>query len=137
MKYRTKFIDGVEYIFSPYTRRWCRITTKPDPEAKPTARARRRAGNPYSRLLLQSFAAAIKASRSQKAFVWAWLQYEAWRSKGATVDLTNSELGFYGVNREMKRRAIRQYERAGLITVERRGREAVTVTIIDPDYLHI
>jgi hypothetical protein len=137
MKYQTKFINGVEHIFSPYTGKWCKITTKPDPEAKPTARARRRANNPYSQLLLQSFATATKASRSQKAFVWAWLQYQIWRTKAATVDLTNGELAFYGINRELKRRAIRQYEKAGLITVERRGREAVAVTVIDPDYLHI
>jgi hypothetical protein len=50
--------------------------------------------------------------------------------------VTNGELESYGVNREMKRRAIHQYEKAGLITVERRGREAVTVTVGDPDYTH-
>jgi hypothetical protein len=137
MKYRTKFVDGVEYIFSPYTGKWCKITTKPDPEAKPTARTRRRADNPRTMILLQSAAAAAKAARSPKMFVWLWLQYEVWRTKNAVVSMTNNELKFYGINREAKRQALLDFKTAGLITIEWKGRRAVTVTLVDPDYLHI
>jgi hypothetical protein len=118
MKYREKVDkNGQRWIFSPYTVKWCKLTVKPGPEdEKPSARVRRRDANPYSRLLLKSFATATKC---------------------ASVDLTNGELEFYGIQRELKRRAIRQYEKAGLITVQRCGREAMAVTVIDPDYLHI
>jgi hypothetical protein len=86
LKYRTKFVDGQEYIFSPYAGKWCKIITKPGPKGeKPTARAQRRAANPRVMVRLESFAKAAKAARSQKAFVWAWLQYEAWRTKDATT----------------------------------------------------
>jgi hypothetical protein len=61
----------------------------------------------------------------------------AWRTKCATVTVTNSELEFYGINRERKRQALLDLEASCLIRVERSGLEAVTVTIIDPDYLHI
>jgi hypothetical protein len=137
MKYQTKYVDGVEYNLSPYSGRWHKIITKPDPGVKPTARERRRADNPYTMLLLQSAAAAAKAARSQKMFVWVWLQYEAWRTKSATVVITNDELGLYGINREAKRQALLDFETAGLITVKRKGLQAVAVTLLDPDYLHI
>jgi hypothetical protein len=137
LKYRTKFVDGQEYILSPYTGKWCKLITKPGPEGeKLMARAHRRAANPRTMIRLEQFAKAAKAARSQKAFIWVWLQYEAWRTKDATIAVTNGELESYGVNREMKRRAIHQYEKAGLITVKRFGREAVTVTVSDPDYTH-
>jgi hypothetical protein len=139
MKYQEKVDEsGQKWLFSPYTGKWCKVFDKPAPEgAKLTARARRRAANPRIMVLLKSAAAAAKATRSPRMFVWLWLQYEAWRTKSATVTATNSELEFYGVNRERKRQALLDFEASGLIRVERSGLEAVTVTIIDPDYLHI
>jgi hypothetical protein len=88
-------------------------------------------------ILLKSAAAAAKVTKSLKMFVWLWLQYEAWRTKRATVAVTNSELKFYGINREVKRRALLALEAGNLIKIERSGLKAVTVTIIDPNYLHI
>jgi hypothetical protein len=88
-------------------------------------------------VLLKSAAAAAKTTRSPRMFVWLWLQYEAWRTRSATVTATNSELEFYGINRERKRQALLDFEASGLIQVERSGLEAVIVTIIDPDYVHI
>jgi hypothetical protein len=139
MKYQEKVDEsGQRWLFSPYTNRWCKVFDKPAPEGnKLTARARRRAANPRIMVLLKSAAAAAKATTSPKMFVWLWLQYEAWRTGSATVSATNSELEFYGVNRERKRQALLDFEASGLIRVERSGLEAVTVTIIDPDYLHM
>jgi hypothetical protein len=139
MKYREKVDEsGQRWLFSPHTSKWCKVFDKQVPEGeKLTARARRRAANPRIMVLLKSAAAAAKATRSPRMFVWLWLQYEAWRTGSATVTATNSELEFYGINRERKRQALLDLEASGLIRVERSGLEAVTVTIIDPDYLHI
>jgi hypothetical protein len=139
MKYQEKVDEsGQKWLFSPYTSKWCKVFDKPALEGrKLTARARRRAANPRTMVLLKSAAAAAKATRSPRMFVWLWLQYEAWRTRSATVTATNSDLEFYGINRERKRQALLDLEASGLIQVERTGLEAVTVTIIDPDYLHI
>ena len=139
MKYYEKVDEsGQRWLFSPYTSKWCKVCDKPAPEGeKLTARARRRAANPRIMVLLKSAATAATATRSPRMFVWLWLQYEAWRTKSATVTVTNGELAFYGINRERKRQALLDLEASGLIEVERSGLEAVTVTIIDPDYLHI
>ena len=139
MKYQEKVDEsGQRWLFSPYTNKWCKVFDKPAPEGnKLTARARRRGAHPRIMVLLKSAAAAAKATRSPKMFVWLWLQYEAWRTGSATVTATNSELEFYGVDRERKRQALLDFEAGGLIKVERSGLEAVTVTIIDPDYLQI
>jgi hypothetical protein len=139
MKYQEKVDEsGQKWLFSPYTNKWCKVFDEPAPEGdKLTARARRRAANPRIMVRLKSAAAAAQATKSLRLLVWLWLQYEAWRTKSATVTVTNSELEVYGINRERKRQALLALEASGLIQVERSGLEAVTVTIIDPDYLHI
>jgi hypothetical protein len=139
MKYQERVDEsGQRWLFSPYTNKWCKVFDKPALEGdRLTARARRRAANPRIMVLLKSAAAAAKATRSPKMFIWIWLQYEAWRTKSASVTVTNAELEFHGINRERKRQAFLDFEAHGLIKVERSGLEAVTVTIIDPDYLHI
>ena len=123
MKYQEKVDEsGQRWLFSPYTNKWCKVFDKPAPEGnKLTARARRRGAHPRIMVLLKSAAAAAKATRSPKLFVWLWLQYEAWRTGSATVTATNSELEFYGVDRERKRQALLDFEASGLIQVERRG----------------
>jgi hypothetical protein len=125
--------NGQREIYSQGAKAWVAVAGD-GPEPAPTARERRQ-GKAYVRLRLSTFAAATKAVRSRGAFVWAWLQYEAWRNESATVDVTNGELEQHGVSRELKRRILRHFEKAELISVRRNGREAVAVTLNDPDYL--
>jgi hypothetical protein len=125
--------NGQREIYSRGAKVWVAVPGE-GLESAPTARERRQ-GKAYVRLRLSTFAAATKAVRSRGAFVWAWLQYEAWRNESATVDVTNGELEQHGVSRESKRRILRHLEKAELISVRRNGHKAVAVTLTDPDYV--
>jgi hypothetical protein len=129
--------NGQREYFSQGARKWVAVGGSPPPKATPTARERRRTNNPWTKIRLLPLDKAVKASTVRKAgFIWVWLQYEAWHAECATITVTNGELEAYGVGRECKRRALLDFEKAGLITVERHGLAAVTVTVIDPDYLN-
>lgn len=45
-------------------------------------------------------------------------------------DADSSANTFYGISRETKRKALRDYERAGLIKVRKDGNHAVVVTLV-------
>jgi hypothetical protein len=129
--------NGQREYFSRGARKWIAVAGEPPPAAAPTARVRRRNNNPRVMLRLGPLAKATKASTARKAgFIWAWLQYEAWRTKCATITVTNGELEAYGVDRERKRHVLHAFEKAGLVTIKRPKKAAVTVTVIDPDYLY-
>jgi hypothetical protein len=80
---------------------------------------------------------------------WPWIEVAArlpgkalavglvlWRLHGAvkskTVSLSNGEVEALGVDRNAKSRALRDLERAGLITVERQPGCSPRVTIVSP-----
>jgi hypothetical protein len=128
--------DGFRY--SPGAKKWVEVE-EPVVPTRPSAK-RRRLEKAYAQVGLKEAAAAFKANRAHKAFVWVWLQYEAWRTKSATVTLPNGELEQYGINRELKRRALRDYAEAGLLTINQRGTKSIVVTlklstIVDSDCL--
>jgi hypothetical protein len=97
--------------------------------AKPSARFRR-AKTAYAQLDLKTLALVCKITYCQGAFVWAFINYEAWRTKSRVVEITNDALKVYGIHRNVKRRALATFEQAGLITVERKGKQAVKVAIV-------
>ena len=70
-----------------------------------------------------ALARACAALNCPKAMVWVWLVHQARKTGKRTVAVPNRVLAKYGVSREVKRRALRQLEAAGLITVERRPKE--------------
>ena len=131
-----RIVDGRREYYSRSINQWVPVAGE-KVQSAPTKRERRCASNPRVMLRLVTLARAAKATRSPRLFVWAWLQYEAWRNRSATVNVANGELEHYGINRERKRRALLDLEAAGLVRVERSGRSAVTVILIDPDYLAI
>jgi hypothetical protein len=96
---------------------------------KPAARVRR-AQTAFVQLDLKTLAAVCKASRCQGAFIWAFIRYEAWRHNNATVKVSNEALKVYGIHRNAKRRTIDILEQIGLIAVERKGKQAIAVTLI-------
>jgi hypothetical protein len=58
------------------------------------------------------------------------LLYRSWRTGGQPVVLPNSVLAMEGVARGTKWRALRELERLGLITIERRNRKAPRVAVL-------
>jgi hypothetical protein len=123
-------------LYSRGAQKWIDVgdPTGGDVPAKPSAK-RRRMKTAYTQVGLKEAAAAFKANRAQKAFVWLWLQYLAWRNHSATFALPNGELEQYGINRLVKCRALRDYEKAGLIEISQNGRQAMTVTLVARVYL--
>jgi hypothetical protein len=131
-----RIVDGRREYFSRSINRWVPVAGE-KVQSAPTKRERRLTLNPRVMLRLETVARAAKATETRRLFVWAWLQYEAWWHRSATVKVANSELEHYGIDRELERRALLDLEAAGLVKVKRRGHELVTVTLIDPDYLAI
>lgn len=78
---------------------------------------------------LALFAMATTATKTPKAMFYAWLLYQTWHTGSDTVTVPNGALAKYGISREIKRRALKQLESAGLITVERPSRKTVIVTL--------
>ena len=73
---------------------------------------------------------ATKATRSPQAFVCVWLLHLAWQSKSASFPLPNDRLAKRGADRQAKRRALANLEKAGLISIERRLGKAPIVTML-------
>jgi hypothetical protein len=71
-----------------------------------------------------------RAMKSPRAIVGVWLLHLAWKAKSQTFPVPNEPLGRYGINREAKRRALLELERAGLITVDRHDRKTPVVTLV-------
>jgi hypothetical protein len=84
----------------------------------------------YARVLLKEAAEFAKATKSQQLFIWVWLQHQAWENKSRTFSVPNAALTEYGINRETKRCALLALEAAGLIALERNGKQALIVTIL-------
>ena len=116
-----------QYVYSPGLGKMVEVDI-PASSTQPSAR-RRRLERAYAQVPLKEAAAAFKATRAQKAFVWVWLRYLAWQKKSATFPLPNGELEQYGIRRDTKWRALRDYERARLISIEQVGRNSTIVTL--------
>ena len=118
--------------YSPSTGRHVEVETL-DPEkfrSKPKLAARfRRAESAFVMADLKTFALVCRAFNCFGPFVWAWINYEAWRTKSQTVKVTNEALAVYGVDRKAKHKALQTLARAGLLTITRNGRRAPSVTL--------
>ena len=100
-----------------------RIKRQPTP-------VKRKKVDAFVRVPLWWIAAATKATKTRKALVCVELLYASWKAKSSTFSLPNGRLKKLGVSREAKRRALRDLERAGLITVERPTRKTPIVSLI-------
>jgi hypothetical protein len=74
--------------------------------------------------------AVAKATRSPKTLVLVELLYASWKARSSTFSLANVRLAKLGISREIKRRVLRDLERDGLITVERRPSKSPIVTLV-------
>jgi hypothetical protein len=79
---------------------------------------------------LERVAAAFKVLRQPLAMVWLVLLYEAWRAKGKPFTLSNVRLRQYGISRHSKYRALAAGEAAGIIQVNRAGKQAAEITML-------
>jgi hypothetical protein len=99
-------------------------------ELKAAAPAKRKKAKLFAVLELEAAAAAFAAMDCQKATLWIWLVHKARMTGRNTVAVPNAAVAKLGVSREVKRRALLQLERAGLIAVERSIRKTPTVSLI-------
>lgn len=91
---------------------------------------RKKKAEPFVKVPLWFVAAAASATKTRKAIVWIELVHASWRAKNLTFPLSNARLEKYGVGQFTKARALRELERAKLITVQsRRGRPPL-ITIL-------
>jgi ribosomal protein S19E (S16A) len=99
-------------------------------ELQAAAPIKRKKVEPFVKVPLWWIAAAAAAIRSPSVVVLVELLYASWKAKNLTFPLPNGRLTKRGASREVKRRVLRDLERAGLITVERPPRKSPVVTLI-------
>src|SRR5262249_36902637 len=99
-------------------------------ELEAAAPIKRKKAEPFVKVPLWWIGRATKATNTGKALVCVELLYAAWKAKRSTFPLPNGRLAKLGLNRETKRRALYDLERAGLITVERPPRKTPIVTLV-------
>jgi len=98
-------------------------------ELEAAAPVKRKKTETFVKVPMWWFAAAAKATNTPRALVCIELLYASWKAGSLTFPLPNGRLKIQGVSRETKRRALADLEQAGLITVERRARKTVIVTL--------
>lgn len=96
----------------------------------PRQRRERARKDTFVKVPLWWFEQATKATQTPQAFVCLWLLHLAWKAKKAEFPVPNGLLGRRGVDRRAKYRALARLEKAGLITVKRRGRKTPVVTLV-------
>lgn len=112
--------DEDEREFQQFARAAC----KPSPEKLKKKR------EAFVKVPLWWAQAAAKATRSPTTLVLIELLYASWKARSSTFSFPNVRLAALGISREIKRRVLRDLERGGLITVERRPRKSPVVTLI-------
>jgi hypothetical protein len=99
-------------------------------ELEASAPVKRKKIEPFVKVPLWWIAQAMKATNTGRALVCVELLYAAWKAKRSTFPLPNGRLARLGIKRETKRRALRDLERAGLITVERPPRKTPLINLV-------
>jgi hypothetical protein len=99
-------------------------------EVKGLRPVKRRWTRAFALMPLKETASMFRAMSQPKAMVATVLRYQAWKAKGRSFALSNALLAKYGVHRNSKYRAIAELEAAGLIQVERRGKRAPIITLL-------
>jgi len=101
----------------------------PAPSAKPKHRRHKR-GKPYAQMYLKVAEDGFRALGNPASFVWTYVQYRAWADNNPTVPLPNEALATYGISRQVKWKALRRLEQAGLIRIETRSRKSPLITVL-------
>ena len=99
-------------------------------EPWPDQKIRRKRDGTFAIVPLQWATKAAAAMNTPKAMVMVWLVYRAWQKKSLTFDVPNGALADLGVSPDVKVRALRQLEAAGMIKVEWCRRKTPIVTLL-------
>ena len=99
-------------------------------ELRAAAPVKRKKTTPFAMVALAAAAKAFKVANCRKATLWLWLQHETRKTGSRNVAVPNGALAKYGVSREIKRRALRQWEAAGLIVIKGDLRKTPIVTLL-------
>jgi hypothetical protein len=99
-------------------------------ELNAAAPAKRKKTSPFAVVSLPAAANAFAVANCPKATLWLWLLHQTRKTGKRTVAVPNGAVAKYGVSREIKRRALRQWEAAGLIAIEQRSRKTPLVTLL-------
>ena len=86
-------------------------------------------GKPFVILdLAEAAKAATVLITAAQMFVWIWIVHRTKKRNSKTVAVSNAALASYGISRKVKDAALDHLAaRAGLISVERRGKGKATV----------
>jgi hypothetical protein len=103
-------------------------------ELEARAPAKRKKQQPFVKVPLGPAAKAATASGCQRMMVWLYLLHRGWKLQKASFAVPSGALRSFGISKEVKRRALRNFEAAGLITVERRTSKNPIVTLVDSVY---
>jgi hypothetical protein len=97
--------------------------------ARPGRAAKTNRDDLFVQILHRAVAAGGRALHDKQWMVWLYIHYRALWDKTNTVEIGNKTLKEWGVGRTVKNRALYAFERAGLITVDWRGRKSPVVTL--------
>ena len=83
----------------------------------------------YVQIPVRTIAAVSGLLNEKWALVWAFIHHRVGATGKDTVEIGNVGLREWGVDSDTKIRALRAFERAGLVSVEWRGRTSPLVTL--------
>ena len=99
-------------------------------ELEAVAPMKRKKVEAFVKVPLWWITAAAKATGSPAVLVLIELLHLQWKTRRMSFPVPNARLKKLGVSREVKRRVLRDLQRAGLITVDQRTRKSPIVTLV-------
>jgi hypothetical protein len=99
-------------------------------ELEARAPVKRKKTKLFAVIKLEAASNAFAAMSCPRAMVYVWLVHKARMTGKKAIPVPNGVLVKYGVYREVKRRALKELEAAGLIAIEQRPRKTPIVTLL-------
>jgi hypothetical protein len=84
----------------------------------------------FAMVPLATAAKACAAVNCPKVMVYLWLVHQARKTGKNTVAVPNGALGKYGVSREIKRRALKELEACGVISIRQQPKKTPLATLL-------
>ncbi len=115
--------------YSPSLRKHIAVETLDTGDVKPS-KARRQETKLFIKVPLRWAVAACEATNTPKALVGLLLLLMSWRARSTSFACPNGLMKRCGISRQVKYRALAEFEAAGLITVQQQRGRAPIVTLI-------